>query len=52
MLSLITLSGLMLKNPNPFPFIAIVYAAIPILDEVFILDERNPTAEERKKLES
>ena len=37
-LSVITLAGLMLKNPNPFPFIAIVYAAIPLLDEIFSLD--------------
>jgi alkane 1-monooxygenase len=34
-----------------FVLIAVVYALFPILDELFSLDERNPTTEERKELE-
>jgi hypothetical protein len=41
-LAFLTFSGLTMKNLNPFPYIAIVYALFPILDEVFSLDERNP----------
>ena len=33
-----------------FGMIAIIYAALPILDEIFSLDERNPNKEETKEL--
>jgi hypothetical protein len=50
-LALLTATGFMMETPNPFAFIAIVYSALPILDEVFSLDERNPSEPERRKLE-
>lgn len=31
-LAALTMAGLLMKNPNPFPFIAIIYAAFPLLD--------------------
>ena len=31
-LALLALSGFLLKRPNPFPYIAIVYCLFPILD--------------------
>ena len=34
---------LFLTKPNPFPFILIIYAAIPLMDEFFSLDQRNPS---------
>jgi alkane 1-monooxygenase len=36
---------------KPFIFISIVYALFPVLDELFSLDERNPSPEERRQLE-
>jgi hypothetical protein len=50
LLAILALAGLPFKLPNPFPFIAIVYAGFPILDEIFSLDERNPDREERQQL--
>ena len=34
---------LFLIKPNPFPFIVMIYAAIPLMDEFFSLDQRNPS---------
>ena len=36
---------------NPWFLIALVYGFLPLLDEVFIKDYRNPNEEERKQLE-
>ena len=33
-----------------FILMAVAYALFPIFDELFSLDERNPTSEERRKL--
>lgn len=44
-LALLSLSGVMLEKPNPYPFIVIIYAVFPLLDEFFSLDERNPSNE-------
>lgn len=49
-IAIMTVVGLPIKLPNPFPFIAIIYAGFPILDEIFSLDERNPDQQERKQL--
>jgi hypothetical protein len=48
---LLTGLGLFSKAINPFIFISLVYSLFPILDEIFSLDTRNPTPEERRKLE-
>lgn len=45
LLTLLPASGLLSDKPNPFIFIAIIYAVFPLLDEIFSLDERNPTNE-------
>jgi hypothetical protein len=44
-LTLLPLAGVTVDNPNPYPFIVIVYAIFPLLDEFFSLDERNPSNE-------
>ena len=31
-LAIISASGFLLKNPNPFPYIALIYSIFPILD--------------------
>lgn len=43
-------AGLLLEDPNPFLFIAIIYAVFPLLDEMFSLDSRNPNNKERVQL--
>lgn len=48
LLSVIPLMALPFDLPNPFPFIAVIYAGLPILDELFSLDERNPDERERR----
>ncbi len=45
LLALLSLSGLLFERPNPYPFIVIIYAIFPLLDEFFSLDERNPSNE-------
>jgi len=45
LLTLLPLSAIMAEKPNPYPFIVIVYAVFPLLDEFFSLDERNPSNE-------
>ena len=42
-LALLALGGLSNNNPQAFLFITIVYAGFPILDEIFSLDDRNPS---------
>jgi hypothetical protein len=49
-LSVMTLVGLLVDEFHPFAFIALFYAGVPLLDELFSLDERNPDEEERVKL--
>lgn len=49
-LAVLTFLGLATDNPNPFPFIAIIYAGFPILDQFFTFDNRNPNDEERLAL--
>ena len=36
---------------NGFTFLFVAYGFIPLLDEFFSFDQRNPTKEERKVLE-
>ena len=45
LLTLLPLAGISAENPNPYPFIVIVYAIFPLLDEFFSLDEKNPSNE-------
>lgn len=42
-LALLSTIGIVAKQPNPFVLIAIVYTFFPLIDEIFILDLRNPT---------
>lgn len=37
---------------DAFLFIVIIYAVLPLMDELLSMDWRNPTVEERRKLES
>jgi alkane 1-monooxygenase len=50
-LTLLPALGLFVERPNPYIFIAISYAAFPLLDELFSFDSRNPTSSERNELE-
>jgi|688.fasta_scaffold1098265_2 hypothetical protein len=45
LLALLLAAGIASSNPNPYIFIAIIYALFPLLDEIFSLDERNPSNE-------
>ncbi len=51
LLTILPAAGLIGDKPNPYLFIAIIYAVFPLLDEIFSLDERNPSNEERAALE-
>jgi hypothetical protein len=50
LLALITIAGYFFIENHSFIFIFVIYALLPILDEIISLDWRNPTAEERIKL--
>ena len=50
-LAAITIAGYFSISAHAFIFIIIIYAILPLLDEVLSLDWRNPTVEERLKLE-
>jgi len=41
-LATLSFVGLVLEQPKPFVLIAIVYVLLPLLDEIFSLDVRNP----------
>jgi hypothetical protein len=41
-LAFLSLIGTIQENADPFLFIAIVYAGLPLIDEIFSLDVRNP----------
>ena len=49
-LAVITSAGFFCIEYHSFIFIIIIYAVLPILDEIISFDWRNPTAEERIKL--
>lgn len=53
MLPLITIcaGAIHLKTQNSFIILFILYAFVPLLDEFFSLDERNPTKSEYYELE-
>jgi apolipoprotein N-acyltransferase len=45
LLALLPAAGIAASNPNPYIFVAIIYALFPLLDEIFSLDGRNPSNE-------
>lgn len=51
MVSALILIALPLELPNPFPFLAVLYAGFPLLDELFGVDQTNPDKAERLELE-
>lgn len=51
LLALIIISGIFTMEKHAFVFIVIIYSILPVLDEVLSMDWRNPTVEERLKLE-
>ncbi len=51
LLALITFMGIFIMGGNPFLFIVIIYAILPLLDQVISLDWRNPNEQERRQLE-
>jgi len=51
LLAVLSLLGLLLDDADPFPFIVLIYAGFPIIDEIFSFDERNPDVSERAQLE-
>ena len=46
----ITFSALLAEGFNPFIFLAITYSFFPILDELFSLDDANPSDTDKKEL--
>lgn len=50
LLTVLPMLNLFNLSPNPYVFIAITYAVFPLLDEIFSLDERNPSKSERIQL--
>lgn len=47
MVVLVTALGLLIREANPFMFLAIAYSFFPIMDEIFSLDNSNPSEKER-----
>jgi hypothetical protein len=45
LLAAITFAGIFKMGSNPYVFIVIIYAILPLLDEILSLDWRNPTEE-------
>lgn len=51
LLALIMIFGIFAIEQHAFVFIVVIYSILPILDETLSMDWRNPTLEERLKLE-
>ena len=50
LLSIIYATLIIVRIPNPCIYFALIYAVIPLLDELFTLDTKNPNNQESYKL--